>query len=224
MPNINIYDEYGNKIDKLTQWDLNRTIRIKDFPYNVSPIFHFCNIGDNKSLPVESSIDDVTKEVSVSIPNELLQKCGILLAFIYLYDSETDTGATMYKVELPVQPKPKPNDYIYTSNVDYITITELKSKLQTTIDEANSVKEQIEESLNNGDFNGVTFIPKMSEDGTLTWENNGSLPNPTPMNIKGEKGDSYTITESDIQEIADIVKTQYLDELETMIDESEVLV
>ena len=36
---------------------------------------------------------------------------------------------------------------------------------------------------------GATFIPSVSEEGVISWTNNGNLPNPTPVNIKGEKGD-----------------------------------
>lgn len=35
---------------------------------------------------------------------------------------------------------------------------------------------------------GATFTPSVSEDGTLSWTNNGDLPNPEPVNIKGPAG------------------------------------
>lgn len=38
--------------------------------------------------------------------------------------------------------------------------------------------------------NGVTFTPSVSEDGDLSWTNDGDLENPTTVNIKGEKGDA----------------------------------
>ena len=37
--------------------------------------------------------------------------------------------------------------------------------------------------------NGATFTPSVSADGKLSWSNNGSLPNPDPVNIKGPKGE-----------------------------------
>ena len=37
---------------------------------------------------------------------------------------------------------------------------------------------------------GVTFIPSVAEDGTLSWSNDGTLDNPSPVNIKGPKGDA----------------------------------
>ena len=36
--------------------------------------------------------------------------------------------------------------------------------------------------------NGVTFTPHMSSDGTLTWTNDGNLPNPDPVSLVGPQG------------------------------------
>ena len=36
---------------------------------------------------------------------------------------------------------------------------------------------------------GATFYPEVSADGIISWTNNRGLPNPNPVNIKGEKGD-----------------------------------
>ena len=60
--------------------------------------------------------------------------------------------------------------------------------------------------------NGATFIPSVSEDGVLSWTNDGGLSNPEPVNItgaKGEKGDpgdagqDYVLTDADKAEIAE---------------------
>lgn len=37
--------------------------------------------------------------------------------------------------------------------------------------------------------NGYTFEPHVTTDGVLYWSNNGNLPNPLPVNIKGKNGD-----------------------------------
>lgn len=37
--------------------------------------------------------------------------------------------------------------------------------------------------------NGVTFTPYVSEDGVISWTNDGNMKNPKPVNIKGPKGD-----------------------------------
>lgn len=35
---------------------------------------------------------------------------------------------------------------------------------------------------------GATFVPSVTDDGMLSWENNGGLDNPTPVNITGPQG------------------------------------
>ena len=47
--------------------------------------------------------------------------------------------------------------------------------------------------------NGVTFTPSVSSAGVLSWTNNGGLTNPSPISIKGPKGDDAVITESDVE-------------------------
>jgi hypothetical protein len=38
--------------------------------------------------------------------------------------------------------------------------------------------------------NGTTFTPSVDTNGNLSWSNDGGLPNPTTVNIKGQKGDT----------------------------------
>ena len=47
--------------------------------------------------------------------------------------------------------------------------------------------------------NGATFTPSVSAAGVLSWTNNGGLSNPSPISIKGPKGDDAVITESDVK-------------------------
>ena len=41
-----------------------------------------------------------------------------------------------------------------------------------------------------GSSGGTTFIPSVSQDGVISWTNDGDLPNPTPVNIKGPQGNA----------------------------------
>lgn len=45
--------------------------------------------------------------------------------------------------------------------------------------------------------NGATYTPSISEEGILSWTNDKNLPNPEPINIKGQDGVSYTLTKSE---------------------------
>lgn len=37
---------------------------------------------------------------------------------------------------------------------------------------------------------GVVFVPSVSNEGVISWTNNGNLPNPEPVNIKGKEGEN----------------------------------
>lgn len=45
-------------------------------------------------------------------------------------------------------------------------------------------------AVGGGGGESIVYVPSISKDGVLTWENNGDLPNPAPINIKGPKGDN----------------------------------
>lgn len=44
---------------------------------------------------------------------------------------------------------------------------------------------------------GATYTPSVSSDGTLSWTNNGGLPNPSPVNIKGPPGEPQTPSDAE---------------------------
>ena len=65
-------------------------------------------------------------------------------------------------------------------------------------------------TISDGGKGGTTFIPSVSNDGVISWTNDGGLSNPEPINIKGKDG--YTpirgvdyYTEDDIAYIVKVV-------------------
>lgn len=52
--------------------------------------------------------------------------------------------------------------------------------------------------VNNGSLqgvkgdNGVTFVPSVTADGTMSWTNNGGMTNPEPVNLRGPAGKDGT--------------------------------
>lgn len=46
----------------------------------------------------------------------------------------------------------------------------------------------LRQSIENGDFDGATFIPHLDENGDLSWSNNKELDNPPTINIMGPRG------------------------------------
>lgn len=57
--------------------------------------------------------------------------------------------------------------------------------LDNLIEETNKVVE----AAKNGEFDGATFTPSVSDNGDLSWTNDKGKENPPTVNIKGEKGD-----------------------------------
>lgn len=81
-----------------------------------------------------------------------------------------------------------------------VTVTEITGGHQVTITDENG--DHVFNVLDgtHGE-NGVTFTPSVSSAGVISWTNNGSLPNPESVNIKGPPGDdgvSPSITVTDI--------------------------
>lgn len=94
-------------------------------------------------------------------------------------------------------------------------IEEITNKIVS--DEANRVKaedlrkeseekreefiENVKKSVEKGNFNGATFIPNVDDDGNISWNNDKGLDNPKSTNIKGPKGDTYEMQQSDFAKI-----------------------
>jgi len=137
MPTVKCYDKYGVEIERLTQWDINVSLKIYDFPYDIAPVCHFASRFDKTAKTVTTTLDGTT--VSVKVPNILLNESKPIKIFVFLYDSEEDTGRTIYTIELPVSPKPRPDDYEYSDNVEIIEITALKARLEALVAEADKM-------------------------------------------------------------------------------------
>ena len=119
-------------------------------------------------------------------------------------------------------------EYVKKSNIFKADIKEsITDKVAPipTPEVAQSILDEIRNTSGGGGgtgTNGATFIPSVSEDGTLSWTNNGGLSNPQPVNIKGKDGedgsdgaDGYTPikgtdywTPDDIQAIHNYIDNQ----------------
>ena len=46
----------------------------------------------------------------------------------------------------------------------------------------------IQNKVNNGEFNGATYLPNVDAEGNISWTNNKGLENPSSQNIRGPQG------------------------------------
>ena len=174
-------------------------------------------IFDNTSLTSEQGNPrDVILDSSNQcvVPWEVLQVEGNLFLTIkgtkedsndVLLTKYMDTSITVYKAGMSdsvegLEPTPEAIDIcISTSN------------------KAFEVAQSVRDDADTGKFNGI--------DGKSAYElavENGYIGTEEEW-ISSLKGDTYTLTTTDKQDIAEIVATEYFAELETLIDESGVL-
>lgn len=125
MLNTKCFDNKGNIIRFLTQWDLNVGLFIKksEFPDTFKEEdfneieFHFCNKNSSESFILSKElITLLEEEIKIFVPNILLQESLPVILYIcdITHPPQTDVGRRVFlSLELPVRPRPKPQDYVY---------------------------------------------------------------------------------------------------------------
>lgn len=98
----------------------------------------------------------------------------------------------------------------------------------SAIQNIETVKDNIIEMRDSGDFDGATFTPSVNDDCDLSWTNDRGRPNPATVNIKGNPGVSPTIQVSNIQgghrvTINDVNGSKYFDVLDTIVEGTEAV-
>lgn len=73
------------------------------------------------------------------------------------------------------------------SSADHVSYNDTKTQLGVTTVQG-AIEHLAEAGGTKGD-DGATFTPSVSSEGVISWTNDKNLDNPTPVNIKGPKGD-----------------------------------
>lgn len=119
---ITLHDVNGERVDSLTQWDYDITIKIIGVKIEPLPEVRYSNKNSVRSIRVDTTVVD--NVVVSKIPNELLQECSpVDIQLVYQYGS--GDSKTEYRFVIPVSPAKKPDGYVYTP-------TELKSLADLT--------------------------------------------------------------------------------------------
>lgn len=154
----------------LWQWDTGRRLRVGS---GVEQI-HYQNRALGCSVDV-----DVGADGTAIIPDELLQDCHTLTAYVYVTD---DTGAyTMVQQDFAVHKRAKPADYVYTPT-EHAGFDRLRSEIgdladltteahDTLVAAINEIKETGSSGYATKDKAGTIKVGdnlKISEDGVLS--------------------------------------------------------
>ena len=57
----------------------------------------------------------------------------------------------------------------------------------------------IQEKIDNGEFNGATYLPNVDQNGNISWTNDKGLKNPNSQNIRGPQRNTRTSTEKHLK-------------------------
>lgn len=155
----------------LWQWDTGRRVKITDGD-GVKQV-HYQNRCFGRSVDV-----DVGNDGTAIIPDELLQDCHTLTAYVYVTD---DTGAyTMEQQDFIVHKRAKPAGYVYTPT-DQMTLQTIQSQIGDLSDLTTEAKDTLVAAINEAartgggagsmDLRVAGGYVQYSTDGGMTWTN-----------------------------------------------------
>lgn len=90
----------------LYQWDFGQVLRVIGTKISAPIQIHFSN-GNDEALVVLAEVEG--NDLVANIPDELLEVYRNIMAYIYYTDD--DSGQTVYKINIPVLARQKPEDY-----------------------------------------------------------------------------------------------------------------
>jgi len=197
-----------NHIVKVQYNPTHKTVTRSTFQYDYGQVLQFIGFeelpgafevhfdtGDGKSVTMIG-----TDEV-VMIPDECLQRNGILTAWLFLHDAETD-GETRYVIEIPVRYRAEITNQEPTP-VQQDAITQAIAALNKAVSDTEEARDDTIEAI--GKYNDMTaeasVLPEGSEP-TAEIDHSGDTPVLKLGVPKGEKGDDYILTEFDKKDIA----------------------
>lgn len=179
------------------QWDKNQKITSNRF--RVGDEIHFHNIKTSTALPLIAY--ELDGKVVVDVPNILLQSSQPITVYRYINNAD-NSGYTIEEQIFKVTQRAKPDDYVYTETEIYT--------IKTAVDKA------LLEAKESGEFDGKDgYTPQKGidyfdgKDGEpFTYDD---FTEEQLAALKGEPGDDYVLTESDKEEIANIVISNFTD-------------
>lgn len=112
MDEIVCYDANGYILNHFTQWDVDQMIEIRGADSSSAPQFHFSNSSMKNAIVVQSEV--VLGGIRAIVPSLLLQQALPLIVHLYYEEDDDKRPGTRYSVRVPVIPRNKPDNYVYS--------------------------------------------------------------------------------------------------------------
>lgn len=120
--------------EHLYQWDKGQSITIKGVVADGTPAIHFCNKKSERAIVVTPT--NSSGVYTGAIPNSLLTEPYPIIAYLYAFDNIT--GKTIKTIEIPVESRIQPDDYIFKGDKGTTTLAEINSKVDAFLINAKS--------------------------------------------------------------------------------------
>lgn len=117
-------------VDTVKQWDKNQVLEIRGLSLAKTPEIHFTNAAMGAALPRSANMD-AAGVITALIPDSLLQKPYKIIAYVCMTSGAT--FETLYKIEIPIDPRPMPADYTLTDGEEVYSFRALEEKLDDTL-------------------------------------------------------------------------------------------
>ena len=164
--------------EHLYQWDKGQSITIKGVVAEGTPAIHFCNKKSERAIVVIPT--NSSGVYTGTIPNSLLREPYPIIAYLYAYDDTI--GRTIKTIEIPVENRIQPNNYILEPEEVELTLAEINSKvdaflLNTKAELENKLENKFDELVANTNIsNADTLDGKHADEFALITEIPTTLP------------------------------------------------
>lgn len=113
MVRATCYDSQGTLLERLYQWDLNRSIKVEGLTVTegATVFFHFCNEKSSSALVIEADVEE--NSYTGAIPNVLLSKPDTIYLYVFERFGTASESRTIETIRIPLVPRRRPDDYIY---------------------------------------------------------------------------------------------------------------
>lgn len=127
MYNTTVYTNDGDRLINLVQWDSKVYIKLKVTEIKSAQPVHFYHKDDSYALEVESTYGDGV--LTVKVPDLLLHSPYAIFGYVYS-NEDNPTQQSLYGFKIPVAPRSKPSDYIYSDEGDYLIASDLLEQVK----------------------------------------------------------------------------------------------
>jgi hypothetical protein len=133
------------KADEFFQWDTHVLFNIYGLSLGRAPEIHFAKSGMSEAIVKQS---EMTRDgiISVEMPDIMLRTTAPIVVYICGYEGEE--FRTWYKLELKVNARPKPADYIAEDDEKIYSYNALEYLVLNTVTELTRANEDLHAQIN----------------------------------------------------------------------------